>query len=1210
MSGPIHIDPKLVHILDPHRFNLLLIDLLRAEIGRIGLSPGALDATVAVSVPDGGIDLRLHRSSSLTGNDSSWLPIETSAWQLKSGRCPPIRDIALVEMHKPEVSRSIQDGQYYCFVTADSITPNALENIEGAILSRFWDLDCEPKYLILSGDKLTSWIEEFPAIARRFFDVPIEGWDTFEQWELPERLHNPWQADSSRETIIQAVRQAVAQRERIIRVSGYAGMGKTRTVLEALRIAGVKERVLYLDDASNLNPDFLWYIRQSNSTGSGILVVDECTTDLYVDLRSRAEALPKGFTVVAIGPHGIGEPRGTFEMGPLAIEPLAEILKFFTPGLSTAARTAIVARCGGSPKLVVLLASLVGSSDSDNRPWEELELNPDVLAYVNRRVFPLGTDDPQARLMRGLSLFTRVGWRDDLSEEGKHVAAFVGVDWTTARSAAEQLVARGVVSRRGRFLYPTPDVLANYLTRETIRLRSVDELRDLFNQVSDSGRTAFADRLRQLGDEAESRQIVEVILGDEGFFRSWNDFAQQRSARLFLSLAPGFPTIALARLESALEGVSAAELQAFKAGRREVMWALEGLAWWAETFPVVARLIRKLALAENEDIANNATGIWERLFQVVLGGTATPFRDRLPVLRETLRSEEPQARILGLKALGAALKTQDLHRVGGPPTDTWRLPPQEWKPATYAVWFDLLLEVLKELEPLLSDPEEIVRNEAIQVLVDRGSDLMASDLVVQWSDLARRFVGAPFSVRAKLLEVAEWRLDHSEGLSQVALATLTHLASDLAGISFEDRLKRSVGLHEYEAISSRADQRDLIKDLAREMIATPQLVESNLSWLLGGEANSSLALGRDLGELDTGMELLPLVMSRMADNGADDRLASGYLLGVANRLGAAWLEKELDALETQGLTRLVAAIIWRSGSNDGAARRLARLISSGRIQGNLLLNFSMGSWSHNLSAEALRELLTAGKEHPIPESAAARLLILEQYLGKYPERVSAFSDLIFEVLEQTAGVRVTAMDSYEWKHLAERVVAKDPVRIASICLAVYIDEKPVGRTEDIRSVLDKALELGGWPVFEQVIAPAILASPILTWQLDSPFRATSVFTVLAENRLIEWIGNDVDSRLPLVAQRAKPFGKPLAGLARTLLINWGERDDVKSAMAASFGTGTWWGPESNWIRGQMDELSAWALDEDPKISAWARDLLRSYQYRLDKALVFEEEEHH
>lgn len=1211
MTGPIYINPKQLVLFDSHRFTELCNELLRAEASRVGISPHLIDTTVRDTVPDGGIDARVRAADETTGDPSdAWLPHGNSAWQYKSGKCPSANTLKDEEFSKSEVIAAIERGDTYCFVTAQSITAKKQEEIRDAIEACYRERGQEPRCRVYTATELAEWAREHLAIAHRHFGLALAGWQPFEQWSQARQFRNTFHPDESRREIIDAVRAAISSDDRIVRILGHSGVGKTRAVMEAVRTDGLRERVLYLGDAAEYDPQFFWHLQQNNPDGSGILVVDECTADIYPQLRDLAEGLPTGFTMIAIGPLEYRAAGGALELGQLGIDELTSILEDFAPQLTEAERRAIAARCGGSPKLLVALAREIASGRDTIRGWEEVERSRDVVEYLNERLFPVDNASPAAKVMRALSLFTRLGWSDDVAVEGRTVMDFFRVDWDVAREAADELVERGVISKRGRFLYPTPDVLANYLTRKTIRVRGAADLNELFGSLPEGAQRSFAERLRQLGDDPETRGVVEEIVGGAGFFSSLEVLNDRATARLLRLLAPAYPESTLTQLERILNSADRDSLLDFGVGRRDVMWALEDLAWWREHFPAAARLIRRLAWAENEEIANNATGIWQRLFQVMLGGTAAPFEERLPILREALHADDPAMRRLGVLALGAALQTGQIMRVGGPPEDTGRLPPEEWRPRTYAEWGEIIRGCLEELEAALDDPDAAVRAQAVEVLEKRGGELINAGFLEDWAVLARRLVDEPFEMREPLLRLVNWRLRHADDLEDEQTAVLRELEADLAGDSFSDRLRRIVSLWDYnrEYVGDPgADQ--ILDELVEEALADSSQLERELPWLLGGDANSGFLFGKELGRRDEDDTLFDLVVGAWSQQVNDDRFITGYLAGVAERRGSAWIEDQLDdwAADPE-LSLLVANTTWRVLGSERAARRLTRLIDEGHLPGAFVGRLVAGFWARDIPPEVFGELLSAASKDKSAEAVSGRTAVLDQYLHMYPDRLAELKPLVEEALDEGAEVSGGPMHGYHWKCLVERVIEDEPLRVVRLCLKLAERERHPSLDRDFQQLLERALTIVGWRGFEEVIAPAILEDPALLWKLENPILGRSLFSTFDPDDVVQWIEEDVEERLSLVAHATPVGGTSLSGLARALLVRWGDRNEVRAALAATFGTGSWMGSASGWLAGKLREAEAWSEDPDPNVRRWAQELAQTYRLRLKRARLLEEEE--
>jgi hypothetical protein len=79
---------------------------------------------------------------------------------------------------------------------------------------------------------------------------------------------------------------------------------------------------------------------------------------------------------------------------------------------------------------------------------------------------------------------------------------------------------------------------------------------------------------------------------------------------------------AVALLERTIGKMDREALLGFNAGRRDVIWALEGTALYGDLFIPSAKLLLALAEAENETWSNNATGVFAGLFSLGYGAVA------------------------------------------------------------------------------------------------------------------------------------------------------------------------------------------------------------------------------------------------------------------------------------------------------------------------------------------------------------------------------------------------------------------------------------------------------------------------------------------------------------------------------------------------------------------------------------------------------------
>ena len=134
--------------------------------------------------------------------------------------------------------------------------------------------------------------------------------------------------------------------------------------------------------------------------------------------------------------------------------------------------------------------------------------------------------------------------------------------------------------------------------------------------------------------------------------------------------------------------------------RRHILYALAKICFHANTFEEGARLLLRLASAENEQWANSATGQFVKLFPALLGGTEADGNARLSFLKEAISSDaEPQC-LIAAKGLLAGSKTRDFTRfIGGAETQGTRPALEPWRPATNNEAIDYIQGCVSLLRP-------------------------------------------------------------------------------------------------------------------------------------------------------------------------------------------------------------------------------------------------------------------------------------------------------------------------------------------------------------------------------------------------------------------------------------------------------------------------------------------------------------------------------
>jgi hypothetical protein len=437
----------------------------------------------------------------------------------------------------------------------------------------------------------------------------------------------------------------------------------------------------------------------------------------------------------------------------------------------------------------------------------------------------------------------------------------------------------------------------------------------------------------------------------------------------------------------------------------------------------------------------------------------------------------------------------------------------------------------------------------------------------------------------------------------------------LSGDSFSDRLRRVVEAWDYELeVAGLGDGQEAIRGLAAYSLENIRELEAELPWLLGAQANSGFSFGKELGVIDENADLLPVLLRHWENGISDDRFVTGYLAGAKERRGTEWLEQSLDTWASDpGKSLLVATTTWRVLPTTRAAQRIARLIEDGSLAPSFLGHLVWGFWARDLPPDDVRNLVGMASADKSRSAVFARLAFLEQYIVQKPETLEKLRVAAEQALRESADHDFGTMDGHRWHRLAEVALADDPVAMAGLgtFLAQRTAAGAVRADDEARQVLSTAIAAANVTeqarILEEILGPALESIPGFLWVLESPFEK-DLLNQMDPELVAEWVEQDIETRLRLVAYAVPIVGQPLAGLARILLVRFGDREDVRSALGATFGTGGWVGSEADWIEGKLRQLDGWAQDPHPNVCRWAAELRTDYRRRLDRARLLEEED--
>jgi hypothetical protein len=665
--GPIHVDGRVVDGLTPPEFTAFVNKLLFAEAAAQHLAPSQVLITERTNDPDGGVDALL-----LDAQGSEWVSEGDSVWQFKKGEID--NEEAREEITKPEVVPRLAAGASYYLCVGKDVTANVADNravamAEAAGVAR-------DRVKVYNGSQLAQWAASLPSVlAYPPLRLPI-GYTPFDFWRDRER-RTEWTPSQQQGELVDDLRRRLRAGERLVRFEGERGTGKTRLTLEALDAPDLAPKVIYLGTPELFTAHLANHLQASRARG--VIVVDEC--DRKNHLRVDSQVVADGrLQIITVGESGsLGPVASFFHLKRMSDDEIDRVLAGSHPGIDNVTRRVLTATAGGNVRWALLLAQRFEAEFPDSRV---AMLSATGVADMLRMTVPEGAPFLVAQAM---ALLRRVGVQAEVEEEARVLAGFVGLAPEAFSSALLELEEHGLVERQGRYRVLTPFPLAVALAAELWRARGPEIVDDLLPHLGPPAQEALLGRAADLGQMSETQSALAQLIASDGLFGSLTALEAPGRSGILPYLSAIDPRRSLTLLER-LTDRPLGKLFAATGARRDLVWSTEKLAWHTATFNRAAVVMLRLALAENEHWANNATGQFVSLFGTRLPSTAAAPADRTAFLdelvmaasRRGLTTDDSSSRIekaledadrsraaaLAIQACESAIESSEMRSVG------------------------------------------------------------------------------------------------------------------------------------------------------------------------------------------------------------------------------------------------------------------------------------------------------------------------------------------------------------------------------------------------------------------------------------------------------------------------------------------------------------------------------------------------------------------
>ena len=1183
MAHPLEIDPEEVTRLDSGQLQRLLNRLLEVEVSRVGLPVGALLASDLLNAPDGGIDARID-APEFAG--SEFLPPGSSIWQARSGKSkwPDYEE----ELKKEDVRAAVLGGYVYVMLLGRETNPKEHKNQSKKLRDAIDQVKPLAPFDLRSASHVAKWTTRYPAIWRHLGRTPGGFLDVKEFLDQQSQHDVEYVWSTATESVRDAIRARLrhADSRTHLRVYGRAGVGKSRLALEAF--GGDTDTAVYAPYASDVESGVLRWICDRPGL-KATLVIDECDLADARRFETYVGSAVGSVNLITIGTDPAPELQYQFQIDPMSEDVQRAVVEGTFPQIPLDQLLWIVDKTRGFVKLARELARVARQSRID---LTKLDV-PKLLGAM--------FSEEEQRALTAVALCSYVGWDRDVEQEGQLLGLYVGLDWPECRRIVRNLERRGYVGRAGRYRYVTPELLAIWLAAEEWSV-SRASLEALFVQASPDMFERMSKRLRQMPPIDEVVDLAREVLGREGPFRNLASLNHSRGARFFGDFSRINPEAAISALERVFEGLADEELLSFVAGRREIVWALDRMVVHRSLFPSAARLLLRLAAAENEHFANNATGVFQSLFSPTARETAATGDERLDLLQEVLESGDEGELHIAIGAFGKIFDVHGGYAVSADPSG--QPPPKPWAPDSWQERADYCRRALSLLVGLLEHRSESIRAATESMVLEQFRSFFWLGLGESAIQLASR-ADMIENVRRRLAIQTDEVITYDQDkwfMTDELMDRLKQLRRMMFADPLRERLHLRLGSWNrdlYLAARNTSDNpRELeareIKELIDDLLQDPEVLRDEFDWITSEEAVKGRQFVSYLGEQDHQREWLEPVLEASVTQNRPELIAS-YVLGLSLTGDSAGVGALLDQwADSENLRHLVPPVTASLGLTEERVARLMALLDRG-LDPRALFCLEYARCAPDLSLASLTRLLRtmAAAGPPLTGTVWSILNHVLSLDAKVAWTVDpSFQGLLWELVGSSESLSHARNGhaSYSWSECAKPLVESDPKRLASaIVEAVRFEREHLRAGSYVPGVLEACFladPVGVWEKFAEELDPVSIG----TWRLTDWAAEEAITEQVGVDDLKRWVdqgGAKRQARVVLIAKLTN-VDTELTSVIRWLVEEHGDTEEILSSLDSEqgvrFSNGGWADMEEPGLEAARE----WMNDDHPAIRRWAR----------------------
>ncbi|MFO0658912.1 MAG: hypothetical protein U0165_03625 [Polyangiaceae bacterium] len=1069
-----------------------------------------------------------------------------------------------------------------------------------------------------TGGAMDAWLEKFKLQNQL---TSVEEW---ERLHVLDRDKPTLVSDPERTRVYQLLGEFFAGRlaERRAWLVGPPGIGKTRLVLEALAaIPNAKQRAriaLSHEEAMAAIGDGRLLQRHPNC----ILIVDDCPVLEASPIASRflaREGISDDACVLVITPGHVSQNEAKAfplfweleRLSDASIHSLVEAsLSRITHVGDERAETIqrIVTLSAGYPWFAVLISK---ESDTVKRPPS----NPREAAMWALAAKHEATTDNErlelrfrrARALVAATLSTRNDWPSMSPDDRRHLLDAVGIgSWAELQKAAQECVERGILrqSANWKFKYVTPMVLEREVISWFFSENGPDPKGGILACHAERFLPTFQENLNKLGLPSDLlSQFASQTL--DAFRKQRFDWDKIRNHALLdtrLSFAAEhLPIETVRELRAWIEATPLDELKRRTRERRPIVFSLERLAARQSSFEDAEASLFRLALAENESYANNATATWASLYSITLNITYRSISQRIELLKQRLADPDGDKRFIALSGLLAILASKGM-RIAIDPLDG---PRPETSPQEAGQAHQQAIELLASM---IDDPSEHVSAAvkkwligSLRSSVRRGNGREVARIILAHLDAFAE--DERIQTRKALEQIRSY--DHPAEDDETVLQQLEHA---LTPTSFAERLHQQLSGWGPAKDRESLEAKDL--SLAREAIEQePALLSEELGWIYSEKTARSRQFMWALGLVDTARALLPLLKEKA-------RLTSGptqekyflirYLAGMAGREGENAALAEIESTLAADAESYALGLATM-GATTARFKQLVALAAQKKLGHATIQELAHhAQWLSGIEEKDFSDFLHVLYECDKTEYAPIILELILSYVEAKPESAGLLDNWLLQALGVMSATGFRQVDAYQWEQGVMQLLSRDhstPVVAKLIVDALLSTE---GMSQEPWIVFHTLLQKDPGAAWQALSGVLEGSSPEKDGLLLS-FRFHPSSFAWPADEVLRWVGKN-EQRGRMAVDLVRPYAPELHPILRELLCRFGGRSSVARLIASRVhSTGKVMSNIVQHYAEQLEHARGWLQDAEPEVRVFAKDLVQSLSLSHEVHLAAEQD---